>query len=398
MRPRERHADDPVRHPPVAMNLLLCQITFAVAIFMAVVFFCLVPFVLVRGRRWSSALDADATGVHFWKRIFGWCDCLTGGVFLAICFLSLLPNVQEQADAVLHDLGLSIEFPVAECAVLLGFFAVLVVDQAGRRCASNRRLQRRRIIEMDSLGILDRGGDDDDDDVGSGGALEDRRTLLAIDDSSTLLTNGNRQLRFDDADDFEVGSPTTDVSPSSNRPIASGTRLFRAADLMIEKNPSKEDRGLRFLIMLFAVGIHAIFVGIVLGLQTEVHEAVHLFVAVIVHESVVSLTLGFNVAKTCHSVWTVARCGLLLGACIPVGIGMGIAIERTPSLLVHSISSSMQALAAGMFLHITFMQLLPHEFGHGGSLVEREGLLNTLFIFVGFVIMTTLNLTLGFVH
>lgn len=340
-------------------------------------------------------------------KLLSWFNCLTGGVFLAMCFLGLLPNVQEQTDAVLQGFHLTSHFPVAECVVLMGFFLVLAIDQLSHHCdrKKNKHKATRKVIELRSLGVSDY---DDGDEIAE---TEDdsRQTLLYEEDEiavNRLDNNGISSVRYSDTVDDNASNSMETRSSSSDRPgnkdgDGSSDLMSTNRDLHHHHHSHEQvvnlmeaaPNGIRFIILLFALSTHALFEGIVLGLQTDIPKALHLFTAIIVHEAVVAATLGFNIARAKHSIWTAVRYSLLFSVTIPIGIGLGMGIGQTPGTIGHLVSGTLQGVAAGIFLHITFMQLLPAEFSHG-----RDGMIKTLFLFIGFLILLTLNLALNVKH
>ncbi|GAB6027095.1 hypothetical protein CHUAL_013817 [Chamberlinius hualienensis] len=340
------------------MDLLLWQVTFSVAIFLTIITCCLLPSGILR------IINKNGTEVStFQLRVFGWLNCLTGGVFLAMCFLSLLPNVQEHftlamtsenADNHEHK-NTYTDLPIAECVVLTGFFIVLTIEQLSRQCTLMRNSSActSRLVEMDAL-IRDRLDD------------EAHQTLLNDDDIG-----------------FEIRNQQT-----SNRVKKTHGHHDHAIELL-----ETSSKGFKFIFLLFAVVAHAFFEGIVLGVQDNVPKAVRLFVAILVHEAVVAIILGFNITKTKHRICKVFMYSLMFAITIPAGIWIGVAVGQIPGSAGHYVSGVLQGLAAGMFLHIIFMQMLPEEFDK-----HEDGLLKTLFLFIGFLILLLLNVSMGAHH
>ncbi|CAL4091940.1 unnamed protein product, partial [Meganyctiphanes norvegica] len=64
----------------------------------------------------------------------------------------------------------------------------------------------------------------------------------------------------------------------------------------------------------------------------------------------------------------------------PFGLGMGMGIsELEQTLTIAVISGTLQGIACGTFLYVTFFEVLPHEMNNG-----ENRLLKLLFIILGF--------------
>ncbi|NXG52778.1 S39A1 protein, partial [Psilopogon haemacephalus] len=56
-------------------------------------------------------------------------SCFAGGVFLGTCLLDLLPDYLDSIKAALEGLRVTLQFPLAEFILAMGFFLVLVLEQ-----------------------------------------------------------------------------------------------------------------------------------------------------------------------------------------------------------------------------------------------------------------------------
>lgn len=71
----------------------------------------------------------------------------------------------------------------------------------------------------------------------------------------------------------------------------------------------------------------------------------------------------------------------------PLGIGVGISVMEARLAFGALIQAVLEGLAAGTFLYITFLEILPHELNSP----ERQ-LIKVFFILVGFSVMAGLAL------
>lgn len=58
-------------------------------------------------------------------------------------------------------------------------------------------------------------------------------------------------------------------------------------------------------------------------------------------------------------------CGLVFAATSPLGIAIGLLITHLESINGSLLVGSLQGMAAGTFLYVTFLEVLPHEFRSG---------------------------------
>ncbi|XP_056401483.1 zinc transporter ZIP1 isoform X1 [Hyla sarda] len=63
------------------------------------------------------------------RRALSLISCFTGGVFLATCLLDLLPNYLSGINDALIRLNITLQFPLQEFILAMGFFLVLVLEQ-----------------------------------------------------------------------------------------------------------------------------------------------------------------------------------------------------------------------------------------------------------------------------
>jgi Predicted divalent heavy-metal cations transporter len=148
--------------------------------------------------------------------------------------------------------------------------------------------------------------------------------------------------------------------------------------------------GLRRFILLVALSVHSLFEGIMLGLQTDEVKLLHLFLAVLIHELLVAFALGVNIAKLKIGLLNSLKYILIVTGSIPTGIIIGMVVTTAPGLAGVTVSAVLQGLTAGIFIHITFMEIIPEEMAGG-----KFCFLKITFLFIGFILMAILNFVLG---
>lgn len=76
-------------------------------------------------RRSGANHEASASG----QKALSLVSCFAGGVFLATCLLDLLPDYLAAIDEALEALHVTLQFPLQEFILAMGFFLVLVMEQ-----------------------------------------------------------------------------------------------------------------------------------------------------------------------------------------------------------------------------------------------------------------------------
>ncbi|XP_039766344.1 zinc transporter ZIP3 isoform X2 [Ornithorhynchus anatinus] len=142
---------------------------------------------------------------------------------------------------------------------------------------------------------------------------------------------------------------------------------------------------LRLFSLVFALSAHSIFEGLALGLQEERDKMVSLFIGVAIHETLVAVALGINMAKSSLPLKEAAKLAVTVSAMIPLGIGIGLGIERAQNLVSSVASVLLQGLAGGTFLFITFFEILAKELED-----KNNRLLKVLFLVMGYAVLAGL--------
>lgn len=278
------------------------------------------PLCLVRGAGRCS-VDPDLR-----RRLLSLISCFAGGVFLSTCLLDLLPDYLQGINEAFSRAGITLQFPLPEFIMAMGFFLVLVLEQ---------------II----LAFKDQ----------SSSHLEERRSLLV--DSSIQAHDRNGRHRRRGSGESDGGHHHVDFGSQS---------------------------ALRAFILVFSLSLHSVFEGLAVGLLEEGKEVLEICLALIIHKSIISFSLAFKLSQGRLRRAVVAGCLLLFAAMSPLGIGLGIALTETKASPQHQLARcTLEGLAAGTFIYITFMEILPHELSSAGNRIPKVGML-----LMGFAVVT----------
>ncbi|KAK2189376.1 hypothetical protein NP493_108g04029 [Ridgeia piscesae] len=135
-----------------------------------------------------------------------------------------------------------------------------------------------------------------------------------------------------------------------------------------------------------ALSLDSVFEGMAVGLKTTTPGVWSLMVAIVAHEIVISFGLGLQLVKH-HPRRRVIIIGLVYALMTPLGGTMGAVVMesqgRSPAM--DTANGLLQGITAGIFIYVTFFEILNDEFSHG---VTSARLAMTV---LGFVAMATLK-------
>ena len=123
-----------------------------------------------------------------------------------------------------------------------------------------------------------------------------------------------------------------------------------------------------------------------LGLQEDIKSIVYLLVAMLAHESLAAFALGASLIKNSVNTYMFIVYGVVFAGMIPCGIALGLWIRASPGFGAIVCSAVMQALAAGIFIFVTFFEILNHEFE-----VHMDRPQKIAFAVLGYVILAALE-------
>uniref|UniRef100_A0A8R1ETB3 Uncharacterized protein n=1 Tax=Caenorhabditis japonica TaxID=281687 RepID=A0A8R1ETB3_CAEJA len=123
------------------------------------------------------------------------------------------------------------------------------------------------------------------------------------------------------------------------------------------------------------MSVHSFFEGVALGVQNDAHAFWQILIAVLFHEILCCVSYGVQLAKHNASrkyAWTSS---VFLSATIPAGMVLATTIDGIESEMWQQMGRYwLEGLAAGTFVHVALVELLPMELhsdeeggGHGHS-------------------------------
>lgn len=307
----------PLQVNPADVPALEIKLGALVVLLSVTLLFGLAPLCLVRG---AGSCCADPDVRH---RLRSLISCFAGGVFLATCLLGLLPDYLQGINEAFSNARITLEFPLPEFIMAMGFFLVLVLEQ---------------IV----LAFKDQ----------SSPNREERRALLVDSSIQANDKNDHRHLHR------RRGSEESDGVQSQS--------------------------ALRAFVLVFSLSLHSVFEGLAVGLLEDGREVLEICLALMIHKSIISFSLAFKLSQIRLRRSVVAGCLLLFAAMSPLGIGVGVTLTETKASPQHQLArSTLEGLATGTFIYITFMEILPHELSSGRNRIPKVAML-----LVGFAVVT----------
>ncbi|KPP78592.1 hypothetical protein Z043_101898 [Scleropages formosus] len=143
----------------------------------------------------------------------------------------------------------------------------------------------------------------------------------------------------------------------------------------------------RSFMLFLSLSLHSVFEGLAIGLQTTDSKVLEICIAILVHKSIIVFSLSLKLVQSAvKPLWVVAYVSVF-ALMSPLGIAIGISVMEAQLTAGALIQAVLEGLAAGTFVYITFLEILPHELNSP----ERQ-LLKVFFILVGFSVMAGLTL------
>ncbi|EFO19990.1 ZIP Zinc transporter [Loa loa] len=253
-------------------------------------------------------------------RLLSILSCLSGGVFLGVCLLDLLPTASEAFDKIKQQNGWETEYPLIGVLIGCGFFIVY-------------------LMEILAIHICDRNHIDYEVKRNECKHCKNKKDVIE--------------------ERFNRGKQEENASQGRKKQIDVS---------VVELKISKKDNYVKSITLVVALTVHSCLEGFTFGVQYTMFTVATLFLGIIVHKSVVAFSIGMNLIKTHPSkTYFVILLVIFMAVTSPIGGFIGIALESVelgeqPRNIVTAIASS---LANGTFIYITFFEILYTEHEHG---------------------------------
>ncbi|XP_040053000.2 zinc transporter ZIP1 [Gasterosteus aculeatus] len=299
--------------------LLQVKIGALVGLLLLTLFFGFIP------ARVKCFRDTHGTDSH--RTVLSLISCFAGGVFLAACFLDIIPDYLSDIKAELDARSVETSFPLAEFIMAAGFFMVLILERVVQNCREMR------------------------------GTREERAPLIPDNRNGHGHGHGHGS-----SPDLEGSGHHVHVDFQAHSPF-------------------------RSFMLFLSLSLHSVFEGLAIGLQSTDSKVLEICIAILVHKSIIVFSLSVKLVQSAvRPLWVAAYIGVF-AMMSPIGIAIGISVMEAQLAAGALIQAVLEGLAAGTFIYITFLEILPHELNSPG-----KQLLKVLFILLGFSVMACLTL------
>ena len=284
------------------------------------------------------------------KLYLGIINCFGAGVFFGTAVMHMIPEVKEMMQELLLD-EYNINFPLAEAFLGFGFFLLLFIE----RIVSLITHRRSKLVRRSASG-----------------------PNFSKSHSDGLPNKGCVNGAFPALEKAEVGEGVPETKGSS-----ASFDLSMVSSSSIQEL-SEEDLELRArpFVFLVALSVDCIFEGMSLSLQRTSFGVWMLVVAILSHELVITFSFGLRLLK----IFSTKKMFIIIffySITIPVGIVIGFVISELGSNSDHIdiVGSVFLAIAAGIFIYITFLEILNEE------LSNDKGIAKPIAMLLGFIFM-----------
>ncbi|XP_064411092.1 zinc transporter ZIP1-like [Latimeria chalumnae] len=245
-------------------------------------------------------------------------SCFAAGVFLSACLLDIIPDYLSDITEQLKEQHITMDYPVAEIILAGGFFLVFFIEQM----------------------VL---------------YLKDRQS----NENTPLLSSqgGSDTLQYNSHNELDSHGRHGHMDFNAHSPFCS-------------------------LVLLTSLSFHSLFEGLAIGLQEKNDRVLEICIAVLIHKSIIVFSLSIKLMQSNVRLFWLVACIVGFAVMSPLGIAVGIGVTQTLTATGKLVRCILEGVAAGTFVYITFLEILPHELNS-----SDKRLWKLLFIVLGFSVM-----------
>mmetsp|Transcript_41729 Transcript_41729/g.65308 ORF Transcript_41729/g.65308 Transcript_41729/m.65308 type:complete len:320 (+) Transcript_41729:147-1106(+) len=288
-------------------------------------------------------------------RITSLLNIATGGVFMAAGLIDLLPDSVDTLQSYMDRTGIPLSYLCCGAA----FIAVFVVEELAEYIAKQNGLSHPLYSEITDPSV--------------------RQSSLEIE-----LTGEVNRRRLNSHHDHSECKHATPFHAAENGPLKASVRAD-CDDPPVNERVSPTQA----LIVLLALSFHSVMEGLGLGAAPD-KDLFGIFIAIMGHKWLAAFSLGSIIYKSCTP-GAFASLMTVFSLATPVGAICGmLLVNQNEGSVAQGVCT---ALAAGTFLHVAAMEVIPQEL-HNNRHGERR-YLKLLSMVIGFVAFTCLVLVTG---
>lgn len=300
--------------------------------------------------------------------------CFGGGVFFGTYLLHMTPEVNELIAETITEPN-DIHFPVSYTIIGAGFFLMMFLEKG--------------VVELQKW----KNKKDEEKKMNKVGAETKKTDIEAV----SMRTLDNKTAVYNEAFDKSDGAVANGVvNPAVHEHTHSHHDHEKVPDDLHELDhydhhdhelghSHAQGSAAKSIVLLLALSVDCVFEGLSLGLQKTAGGVWKMVLAILSHEIVVAFSLGLQLFKHNTPKRTLLM-AFVYGLTCPVGIAIGTAIMEGAGqyVNVNLVYGVLLGLTAGVFIFVTFFEILIHEISHDATMI------NLLAVLVGFGVMAGL--------
>lgn len=326
-----------------------------------------IPYILLR------VLSRTCQSSNRFKTIIALMNCFSGGVFIATCLLTLLPEAQDKLVEAMMILNPNNHYPFTELLLGIGFLIILLIEsvtytwlQRPNGKDASKTKHDAHCNNKDKIHVQEK---DHTCTEYCASYQNGHAKIIPVDKAMNVTVAENS---------CEQNDPVTAVTSTSVPTACLNDAVF-----------GQGMSNLHSFVLLLALSIHMIFDGLSVGLQEHENEVWSLLMSMSIHKILIFLTTGITICESTTTVKFIIAM-LYMSIVSPVGVGIGIAMtsqEKNVSLITFS--AIVQAFAVGTFLYVAFFEILLKEFTVGDG--DKIRILKTMFAMLGYALFAIIQ-------
>lgn len=337
------------------------------------------------------------------KRVISFFMCFGGGVFLGVYMIHMAPDVRLLLEEVLTG-PLGITYPVPDLIIVCGFFLMVFSENFVHACqdksGEHKMTSKIANLSHDSTVALRLAAytNTPSDATLSTDYWGRPLSLMYADQrfKTSKDTEANGKARK--YEDISETAPTNGHVGTCKQEMNGHGGYHVTGDDVNNEEKHQHDgvdhaaqiQVTRSLVLLLALSLHHIFEGLSIGLKQTPASVWNLCAAIIAHEVVIAFSLGMQMVKTYKRTSKIVIAALMCSIMVPIGMVIGMALtetgnQQTPAMLI--LNGTLQGLATGVFIYVTFFEILQEELGHG-----KADFVKLTFMLAGFAVLALLAL------
>ncbi|CAP35302.1 Protein CBG17638 [Caenorhabditis briggsae] len=305
---------------------LFLQLGCAFGLLAVTAFFGFIPLWLLEFLR-KKGKDQSESG---W---LSYLSCFSGGVFMATCFLDVIPHVSENYQKMIEDYGVEYPVPLFQVFICCGFFFVYFIEEI--------------------TGLIFGAGEHGH----SHGHGHSHAGPIHVDNKEEKVTN----LVVEEAAPWVVSDEKSNF--------------------------------LKSLTFAAAMSFHSLLEGFALGVQDSQTAIITLFLSLLLHKSIESFSVGLQISRSnSNKKKTVIFTILVYAFMTPLGSVLGSVLQNVggPSFTKQFVIVLLESAAAGTFIYVTFLEILAAEKNNRFNSLKQLAA-----ILFGFILILMLQILFG---